>query len=300
MDNIPEKVAEHLRGLIASSSLKDRDDAFEVVAENWKEKLAMFEAQASNLDMIQVDKLAEDDPRAALMLTFSGSLISLGYGGEKRKIEYASIKLRTDVPGIVRDEAAVLAKPPKAGEGLEFSMGPVQKTSPVYAIAVTKQDVSPTEQDVRIREATIFLTNGFMQVNQTLALPEEPEVDRFTLNSMVNYLAKKHGFTQKQTKEIIDDFLILMEAGMLLGENVSLGRLGKLSLKTKAAQKARVIRNPQTGEDMTVPAKAEHMVPVMRFSSGLKERAQLAPVEKDDNSPVDVGQREPVPEVDGE
>jgi len=278
MSDIPPIVKQHLEKLINSSSLKDRENAFEEVAENWQCKLDMFYSQIEALGMELVDNMETDDARAALLFTFSGSLVALGYGKERRQMEYASINLRTDVPEIVKDEAAVLAEPPVCGNSLRFNMGSVQKTSPIYTIAVCKADVLPDEQETRVTEATIYLTNGFLQANKMLALPENPNVDRFTLDSMVKYLAKKNDLTVKKTKELMDSFLVLAEAGMLLGETVSLGRLGRFMLKKRAPQKARVIRNPATGEQMTVSAKPEHMEPIARFSKKLKERAYKVPV----------------------
>jgi nucleoid DNA-binding protein len=59
----------------------------------------------------------------------------------------------------------------------------------------------------------------------------------------------------------------------MLGERVSLGRLGSLSLKILPARKARIVKNPLTKEDVLVPAKPETPTPKMTFHKSLKDRA---------------------------
>ena len=98
--------------------------------------------------------------------------------------------------------------------------------------------------------------------------------DQFTMKSMVRFIAKKHGLTGQEARLIIDDFITLIETGMLMGDSVPFGRLGKFSIKTRDAQKARVVRHPGTGEEMTVGAKPAKGVPKISFSKYLKERAE--------------------------
>jgi nucleoid DNA-binding protein len=76
----------------------------------------------------------------------------------------------------------------------------------------------------------------------------------------------------------MDDYSYMLETGLLLGKTVSLGRLGRFSLKVKPLRKARLGRNPHTGEEITIPARDAHMSPLFRFSSTIKERAALLPV----------------------
>jgi nucleoid DNA-binding protein len=61
---------------------------------------------------------------------------------------------------------------------------------------------------------------------------------------------------------------------MLLGDTVSLGRLGRVSVKVRDAQKARVVKHPSTGEEMVVDAKPSRGVPKISFSAYIKERAE--------------------------
>lgn len=117
------------------------------------------------------------------------------------------------------------------------------------------------------------------------------DVDQFTVKSIVSFLAKKHGLTQNAARAILDDYLSVVEAGVLLGERVTVGKLGSMTLKLQAAKKARVMKNIQTGEDILVPAKPATLVPKFVVSRSLKEKGSLV-------NPEFVGLDVPDPEDD--
>ena len=145
-------------------------------------------------------------------------------------------------------------------------------------IAACGPEVAPEEQARRLREATIFLTNGFVRINRTLTLIEGAP-SQVTLRSALRYVAARNGLSRAATRAVIEDYLSVVSAGVLLGERVPLGRLGRLHLSRRAPQKARVGRNPATGEQILIPAKPATMVPRFSASAELKERAGLLPVE---------------------
>jgi nucleoid DNA-binding protein len=156
---------------------------------------------------------------------------------------------------------------------VEFESGPIKKSSPLLTIAVFSEEVSSTDQENRIREATIFLTNGFVKLNRTIISSKDSYPDQFTSHSIIAYAAAKNGITKKLAKQIIEDYISLIETGVLLGEKVPLGKLGKMFLRKRPPQKARVGRNPGTGKEITIGAKPERWVPVISFSKRLKEKA---------------------------
>ena len=86
----------------------------------------------------------------------------------------------------------------------------------------------------------IFLTNGFVKLNRTIFYKESDIPDQFTMKSMIKYIASKNGLTQKDVKLVLEDYIYMLECGMLLKERVPLGKLGKLFLKLRPPQKARV------------------------------------------------------------
>jgi nucleoid DNA-binding protein len=282
-ENLPERIQRHLESITESSGLPPGEDSLARITANWVEKRDLFDEQTGLLEMVDLEELSPDDPRGVLVLTYSGSLLSLGprTGGDTaaaegtragRRFEYASIPLRADVPSLVREDGVELDGSLRRDEPVRFRGSSIEQSSPVLRAVACEPDVSPGDQERRIREATIFLTNGFVKLNRTLTMPSG-EIEHFTMKSMVQYVAKKNDITQSLGRQVIDDFLLTAEAGAMLGERVPLGRLGKLYLGSRPPQKARMGRNPATGEEMLIPAKPETGVPKMSFSKHLKERA---------------------------
>lgn len=270
---LPASIKEHLKSVTNTSGLPDTEESLIKISRNWLDKRQLFEEQIKALDMNETDIFLKDDKRAALMLTYSGSLISLGtLRNNSRWIEYSSIKLRSDVPDILIEDGVRLAGDTGIDKSLEFEKGPIKSTSLLLKIAVCKDNVGPDEQDKRIREATIFLTNGFMKLNRTLSIHTEADIG-FNMKSIISHVAKRNNLTINQAKMIIEDYIYIIESGMLLGEKVPVGRLGRMYLKTRPAQKARVGRNPLTGQEITIKAKPEMLVPKITFSKYIKERA---------------------------
>ena len=135
----------HLEGLIRGSAAGNggllRGDG-----PVWFEKKDMFEAQIRALDMLELERFSADDPRGALLLTWSGSLLSMGPRGEERagrRTEYASIELRTDVPHLALSEKGELESDLSLGQPAGLRAGPVSRTSPLLTIAACDPAVRP-------------------------------------------------------------------------------------------------------------------------------------------------------------
>ena len=273
-NELPDHIQRHLQSVTATSGLPDGEESLQRITENWLEKRRLFQDQMHALDMEEVDRLDDFDTRAALVLTYSGSLVALGpETGKGRWMEYASIKLRHDVPDLVQKDGVSMAAAIAKDAPVELKEAPVKASSPALIVATFGSELSNAEQEIRIREATIFLTNGFVKLNKTLSVEAQDTPDQFTKTTIVTYIAKKNGLTQKQTRQVVDDYLQMIEAGMLLGERVGLGRIARLFLSKRPPQKARVGRNPATGEEMTIPAKPATAVPKASFSQHVKDRA---------------------------
>jgi len=280
--NLPREIEEHLKKLMKSLDLPDDDENFSRLHEAWIKKEHLFDSQTRALEMETVESLPEGDGRGAILLTSSGSLLS--FSPEKKEgrwMEYASIPIRTDVPDILKGEKVSLTAPPRLGDPLMLADAPLKQTSPLYRMAVCRQGISAAEQEKRIREATIFLTNGFVRINKTMTSLQNEAIEHFTKQSLIAYVAQRNELTQKQVLGVIDDFFTMVESGILLGEKVPLGSLGRMGYKVRPPRQARVITNPATGEEMTVSAKPSQAA-VKFFPSGrLKKLAATIPVEED-------------------
>lgn len=283
--DLPPQIQKHLESVTESSGLPAGEDSLARITANWVEKRDLFQEQTGLLDMFEVPVFDPADPRALLILTYSGSLISLGplpQGGDAddggdatagRHFEYASMPLRADVPSLVREEGVGLAGELKRDEPGHFSGSSIEQSSPLLHMVCCDAGVPEADQERRLREATIFLTNSFVKLNRTLTMPEQGDIDHFTNRSMLQYVARKNGISQTLARQVIDDYLMTAETGALMGERVPLGRLGRLFVGLRPPQKARMGRNPSTGEEMVIPAKPEQGVPKMNFSKHLRERA---------------------------
>ena len=272
-NNLPEKIKAHMESLIKSSEMPDNKEFRNLMADIWNRKCVLFEQQTKILNMQMVDNIHPENQSGMIIMTYSGSIVSVGPKEKSREVEYASIHLRSDVPKTISIVATDLSRGFSIGEPVKFTTGQLKQTSAAFKIAICDDSVTIDNQKERIREGTIFLTNGFMKINRSIHIDKTSIPEQFTSKSMTRYIAKRYNITAALAKEILDDYTLLIETGMMLGENVPLGRIGRLSLKKKEAQKARIIRHPETGEEMTVKAKPPTSVPKISFSKYIKEKA---------------------------
>lgn len=106
-----------------------------------------------------------------------------------------------------------------------------------------------------------------------VALPQS-----YTVSSMAAYLAESKELSKKDAKDILELVFNMIESGVLQGERVPIGKIGKVYAKVKPATKARKGRNPITGEEMTIPAKKATKVPKFAFTKGFKEEVLKAKI----------------------
>lgn len=167
-------VAEHVSGLRNMVRIQDDTEALEALARSWKDKEDAFVHQilVNKMEVIEELDPAEEEC-GVLLLTYSGSLISIGpFSDGKRKASYASIGLREDVPELAESDDSVLSGAIKTGEAVEFKKGPIQKSSPVFKIAVFSEELENSEEEERLSEMTQIIAEEFTEVNRTLASAE--------------------------------------------------------------------------------------------------------------------------------
>lgn len=78
--------------------------------------------------------------------------------------------------------------------------------------------------------------------------------------------SKFDAIPKKMTKEVILSFLTAIEDSVATGSKVRIDKLGIMQMKDRAARKG---RNPQTGEEIKIPASKKV---AFRVASSLKER----------------------------
>jgi len=143
LNQVPVNIQPHLKEILKTSGLPDSEESLEKIAESWLEKKKIFEEESKNLEMEEVEILEKNEEKGALALTYSGSLINIGPNIEgKRKISYASIGLRSDVPALATEEASSLANDMVVDKQAEFEKGPIKKSSPIFKIYLQRKKKS--------------------------------------------------------------------------------------------------------------------------------------------------------------
>ncbi len=104
--------------------------------------------------------------------------------------------------------------------------------------------------------------------------------DKLTGASMIGYLAEKSGLVRKDVKQVMEDLFDLVGQGVMRGERVAIGKIGKMFIRVRPARPAHPGRNPATGEEIMIPAKPATKVPRFTFSKTFKEAALKAKVKK--------------------
>jgi len=104
--------------------------------------------------------------------------------------------------------------------------------------------------------------------------------DKFTSTSLIDYIAEKNGLVRKEVKQILEDLFEVVGVGVMRGERVALGRIGKMFVRVRPARAAHMGRNPLTGQEIKIAAKPATKVPRFIFSKTFKEAAVKAKTKK--------------------
>lgn len=170
--SLPEQVRRHLRALVKSSGSEAPADAEEQLAQGWQAKNQAFKSHTATHDMVGVDFFQAGNPGGALAVTLSGSILSIGpivEGG--RAVAYASIGTRRDVPQMSISQDVQLAHDVKLGDAAHFEKGSIEKTSPIFAIAIFQRALEPETETNALAEITELLAEQFVAINQETAVP---------------------------------------------------------------------------------------------------------------------------------
>jgi hypothetical protein len=159
----------HLSRLVKTAGLPDNEDSLQRLETAWLEKMESFDSQVEEKGMETVESFSADEEKGALLMTYSGSLITLGPAEEgKRAVEYRSIGLRNDVPQSADAESSSLTADVAVDTVAAFTSGPIEKSSPVFKIAVVADDLDEEEQEELLGDVTRILTESFVEVNKTI------------------------------------------------------------------------------------------------------------------------------------
>lgn len=172
LDQIASHIQDHLRQITANSGLPNTPESVEEVARVWLEKSTIFAQKMSQYNMQPIFEFAQDEERGALVLTYSGSIVAIApkaaSDAKSRVVAYSSIGLRKDVPETATHESAELAGAVEVDAPIVFNAGPVLRTSPVFRIAVSVDELAEPEEQKKLIEATRTIAGEFAEVNRTI------------------------------------------------------------------------------------------------------------------------------------
>lgn len=168
---LPDKIQQHLKQLAAKVNPDNPDEVLLELSRIWQEKDAAFSRSMTEKGLKAVNELKKDDARAWIAMTYSGSIVMIGPGTTTEKeLAYISLGIRKDVPPALNLQTVVLMESVRKENPVRFSSGPVQKTSPVYRLAVTDFAMEPVKQKQIAMETAEELTRVFSDINQTLVI----------------------------------------------------------------------------------------------------------------------------------
>lgn len=87
-----------------------------------------------------------------------------------------------------------------------------------------------------------------------------------TKADLVDEIAQRTGLTKKDVAETVDELLDGVCRALIAGKHIEIRGFGTFKVKER---KARMARNPRTGEQVPVPPRK---VPVFKVSKELKEK----------------------------
>ena len=171
LDQVPTDIQDHIRTITKSSGLPDSEESVERIAEAWLEKKRIFEEEIQKKGMEEVDDFEKEEERGTLVLTYSGSLLTIGPPTEEgRKVDYVSIGLREDVPESAHHDRAKLTGDLAIDEVATFGPGPIKQSSAIFKIAVASEELALDEEEELLSNVTEVISEEFVQVNKTIIL----------------------------------------------------------------------------------------------------------------------------------
>ncbi len=168
-DTLEPIIQDHIRQISKTSGLPSTPETLDLMADAWIEKKKCFEAALEENNLEEVSFFGRAEAKGALMLTYSGSLINLGpMVDDSRRCEYASIGLRTDVPASAVEESSVLSADVEADAPAQFEKGPIKASSPVFKIAVAREQLPAEDEEALLTQVSQNLAEDFVEVNKTV------------------------------------------------------------------------------------------------------------------------------------
>ncbi len=164
---LPESIIKHLYDAAEAFGLETDEDTITRLGACWLEKKDAFDNLIIGKGMDDTGFFSSSDEKGALMLTYSGSLVSVGpMTNDGRRIEYTSIGFRGDVPPSLSRSGCSLSSNGELDKPLTFRNGPIKQTSRIFRIAVCPESLSAADQSELLGKTSAYIAESFAGMNQ--------------------------------------------------------------------------------------------------------------------------------------
>ncbi|HNZ26753.1 MAG TPA: hypothetical protein PKK13_05930, partial [Spirochaetota bacterium] len=166
---IPEKVMEHLKKIQSRSTLPQDEETLKRLVESWLSKRGLFDKIVDHNNLKKIELFDKNSAGGCIAMTLSGSILAIGpIQNGKRKANYASIGIRTDVFEKKSEENSELEFSLEIDKPAYFIAGPVKSTSMIIDIAVFKDIEDINRQIEQIEHTEVALYDKFIEVNKNI------------------------------------------------------------------------------------------------------------------------------------
>lgn len=164
---VSDRIKNHLNSIVKKTGLDNRST--EIIFQGFMEKLQCFDNLVDKNSLKETSFFSEDNLNGAIIITYSGSLLSLGpVENGVRKVEYASIGARKDVPEIASEDFSKLDGHINQDSPVKFICGPIRQSSSVYKMAIVDPSLPFKTQEELLNNITRVLLEDFVEVNNTV------------------------------------------------------------------------------------------------------------------------------------
>ncbi len=130
---------------------------------------------------------------------------------------------------------------------------PIKKAKPAAKKAATKKPVAKKAAPAKKTTAPKVVAKPIVSKVQVATKPKNTSTNSYTFSEFVENIKNYCGIEKRATaKLLVDDIATFIRDSLRKGYKLPLLGLGKLYVRES---KARMARNPQTGEEIRIPAR---------------------------------------------
>lgn len=141
LKKMPRTLAEYLQSLMAAEGFDKDEGSRNLFLKTWLKKRALFDKIMEHNGFVLVDKVEPDFREGILIITYSGSLLTISPLGRDgtRDLRYESIKLRRENAPNIEEQGLLIDFPLLRNQPVVSNGSRIVKTSPVFAMAIEQE-----------------------------------------------------------------------------------------------------------------------------------------------------------------